>query len=289
MRHFNNTSQIENHCQVDFEMFICRKNELPSNSGSKKFYGKYKGIPWQVVIQDSGDYQKKQIFFYSKVFSDILAKRLVYFPYLRHTCVMNGKLLLPSAVFSYDDKLYILFGLSGTGKTKMMLKALERGAKFVNDERAILMPAGGLNACSEIIALGYATVRETKFWYKLPNKNKLLLWVYHLIYLVSKKYIKFNLYINPKQLDIERHTDADAKRIVFVHLVKASEKRRMSPLEAAFAILEEEDRFRQLYGDIFLLSDLREKTKDISTSIFAACSCWRIPIGTTMDEVLSLE
>ena len=74
-----------------------------------------------------------------------------------------------------------------------------------------------------------------------------------------------------------------------VHLAKLDGKRRMSPSETALAILQEEDRVRQLYGDIFLLSDLREKTRDISTSIFTACSCWRMPVGTILDDVLSLE
>jgi hypothetical protein len=289
MKLINNTYYSQKDCQVDFDLFICRKNELPSTPGLKRFGGKYKGIPWQVVIQDSEAYQKKRFFFYSTLFAAILAKRIVFLPYLKYKTIANGNLLLPCTSFEFQGRIFLLLGFSGTGKSKMMLEALEKGAKFIGDERVILYSYGGLVDCSEIIAMGYATVRETKFWQKLSIANKLLLWTYQFVFLMSGKYFKFNLYLKPEQLDIEKITGFETKRVVFIQLAKTDKKRRLSPIEAAAAILEKEDRFRLIYGDIFSLSEKRKTTEKIIASLFSDISSWRIPIGKTLDDISSIE
>ena len=94
--------------------------------------------------------------------------------------------------------------------------------------------------------------------------------------------------MKPEQLEIERNTDLASKRVVFIYLAKTSKTHRMSALETALIILEKEDRFKQIYGDIFSLADQREEVNKIITSLFENNSCWRIPIGTPLDDILSL-
>jgi len=274
---------------VDIKVVICRRKNLPSHNISRKFSGKYKGIPWDVVIENPHSDKEKRIFFYSKIFANILAKQIVHLPYLKHKCITNGSFLLICSTFSYEGKLFVLFGYSGTGKTNMMLKALEKGAKCVGDERLILFPSGSLIDYSSTMALGYATVKDTKYWNKLSIENKILLWIYHLIFILTKKYVKFNIYLNPEQLGIEKDNHLEGKKVIFVNFVKEGKKCRMSLSETAATILENEDRYQKLYGDIFSLADQRDKTNEMITSFFADSSFWRIRIGTPLDDILSLE
>jgi len=284
-----NTYQMENDCQADIQVLICRRKELPSDDISREFSGNYKGIPWAVVIKDKNDHAKERLFFYSRFFAGILAKRIVYVPHLKDKCIANDSVLLPCSVFSYQKNNFLLFGKSGSGKTKLLLKALDKGATYVGDERLILYPSGDLVDSSSVIALGYATVRETSFWDKLSIENRILLKIYHLIFLLSGKHIKFNIYLNPEQIDIERDQIFRERRVIFVNLAKSSKAYRMSLSETASVILEKEGRKRQRYGDIFSLLDKREKINEIITAFFANSSCWRVPTGTSLDEILDLE
>jgi hypothetical protein len=277
-------------CISDLKVEICGQNNLPSQNITGRFSGTYKGIPWKVVLKNKKDDTQKQVFFYSRFFSRFLAKRIVTLPYLKHKCIKAGRLLLPGTVFSYGNKIFLLFGYSGAGKTKMLLKALEKGAKYVGDERMILSPSSAPIDCSSVIALGYATVRGTKFWTKLPIEKKIQLGLYHFIFLLSKKYIKFNVYLSPKQLHFKKEDNLGGKKLIFINFKKkAQQKYRMSLPESVSAIFEKEEWHKRLYGDIFSLSDQREKIKATVAAIFEKSSWWRVSVDTTLDDILNLE
>ena len=110
-----------------------------------------------------------------------------------------------------------------------------------------------------------------------------------MIFFFSKTYFKFNIDLDLKQLGIEKDNNLKGKKVIFVNLVKEQGNCRISLLETAFTILEKEKRQQQLNGDIFSLSDQREKMNKIITSFFADRSLWRIQVDTALDEILNLE
>ena len=100
--------QIEEDWQDSISIFTCRRKKLPSHNISRKFSGKYKGIPWEVVIKNANYEEIKQIFFYSKIYTHILVKRIVYVPYLKHKCIANGNFVLPCSAFSFENTIFLL-------------------------------------------------------------------------------------------------------------------------------------------------------------------------------------
>lgn len=117
-----------------------------------KATGRYKGIPWRcAVAPDAGG--GGALGFSSLLAREYLALHIALLPALRRLLLDRGVAFLGAAAFESNGEATVLAGVTGSGKTSLLLGALERGVAFVGDEYLGLGETGLVTPIVRAIAL----------------------------------------------------------------------------------------------------------------------------------------
>jgi hypothetical protein len=92
----------------------------------------YKGVPWHCSASQTAG--TPTLSFTSPFVREYLALHIALLPALRRLLLDRAVAFVGAAAFESDGAATVLAGLTGSGKTSLLLGALERGAAFVGDE-----------------------------------------------------------------------------------------------------------------------------------------------------------
>jgi len=95
--------------------------------------GVYKAIPWSCRIT-AGNEGGWALGFRSPLAREYLALHIALLPALRRLLLDQGVAFIGAAAFESDGAATVVSGPTGSGKTSLLLGALERGAAFIGDE-----------------------------------------------------------------------------------------------------------------------------------------------------------
>ena len=125
--------------------------------GTLTIRGVHKAIPWSSRIsRRPGD--GWTLGFSSPVLRENLALNIVLIPSLRRLLLERGVSLLSCAAFEQDGAATLLAGLTGRGKTTLLLGALERGARLIADQSLGLSEHAEVTPVVRAIALRRETL-----------------------------------------------------------------------------------------------------------------------------------
>jgi hypothetical protein len=121
-----------------------------------KASGRYKGSRWQCVFSSEGG--GSLLAFQSAFAREYLALHIALLPALRRLLLDRGVAFVGAAAFESNGGATVLAGVTGSGKTSLLLGALERGAAFIGDEYLGLGETGRATPIVRAIALRQETL-----------------------------------------------------------------------------------------------------------------------------------
>ncbi|MCH8065924.1 MAG: hypothetical protein IIC90_08900 [Chloroflexi bacterium] len=128
-----------------------------SASGPATARGVYKGIAWRYNVQREGD--RWRVAFRSRLFQEYLALHIALLPALQRLLLDRDLTLIHGAAFTSDDGATLLAGMTGSGKTALLLGAIREGGQFIGDEYLSLSAAGAVTPIVHTLALRQASLR----------------------------------------------------------------------------------------------------------------------------------
>ncbi len=128
-----------------------------SASGPATGRGVYKGISWRCSVQREGD--RWRVAFRSRLFQEYLALHIALLPALQRLLLDRDLTLIHGAAFTSADGATLLAGMTGSGKTALLLGAIREGGQFIGDEYLSLSAAGTVTPIIHTLALRQASLR----------------------------------------------------------------------------------------------------------------------------------
>jgi len=272
-----------------FELTLCAKRlEIPA-TGFHVLQGKYKGIPWVIASKISSGIESNQVYFHAPLFSTFLVLRQVLIPILKKEISKDGGFSFIGTSFQNGPYRYILFGFPGCGKTRRLLEAIQTGAKFIGDSEIAVTREGEIKGLFKYLEFRYDTVHRTPYWPKLSEQQKLQLFLYRCISVVTQKSVSFNVLVHPKDLGIISGSNQAGSSIVFVHLGGNSKKERASISDIMKGVEDYEKNYRVLFGDTFFNRQDFSITIAVMSQFLPKCSLWKMPVNSSIKDILSLR
>lgn len=119
--------------------------------------GVYKGVSWRYSVQREGD--RWHVAFRSRLFQEYLAFHIALLPALQRLLLDRDIALIHGAALTLDDGATLLAGMTGSGKTALLLGAIREGGQFIGDEYFSLSATGTTTAIVHTLALRQASLR----------------------------------------------------------------------------------------------------------------------------------
>ena len=130
---------------------------IDRTAGSRTVRGVRKMVPWSCTISSVAE-GPLAIEFHSPVLREYLAFHIALLPALRRLLLHRNVALIPGAAFERNGEVTVLAGMTGGGKTSLLLGALERGAQLVGDEYIALSETGDVTPVVRVLALRRGTL-----------------------------------------------------------------------------------------------------------------------------------
>lgn len=118
--------------------------------------GMRKAVPWSCSIE-AREPEGWRIAFRSPMMREFLAWHVALIPALRLLLLDRGAALVGGAAFEMGGGATMLAGLPGSGKTALLLGALEQGARLIGDEYLGLTEGGEVLPAARVLALRQGT------------------------------------------------------------------------------------------------------------------------------------
>jgi hypothetical protein len=273
------------------ELVVCeRPGDFPRDI--KPHTGRYKGISWSMALEEAHGRADGRVYFYeasgSASPSFFLLTRMVFGPRVRRELLCFGGFSLIGSAFHYEDTIFILFGRPGSGKTRLLLAALEAGASLVGDDELVVDREGHVSGLYNHVELRYGTAAGTSLWNRLRTAEKIRLGFYRFVSLVTASKISLNLVKQPEELGLRSSRHTGKGRTVFVHLSSAGTKTKMGPDEVITEIAAYEADYRERYGGIFFGKEDFEKSTSSIRTFLTDCEIWHYPSQSRIEELLEL-
>jgi hypothetical protein len=215
---------------------------------------------------------------------------MVILPLLRQKLVEEGGFATLGSVFTWHGRVFFIHGIPGSGKSRTALQALELGAEFVGDNEIFVWRDGSITAVFDEFEVRRATIRGTNLWLKLSTKRRLLLHVYTLISALTLGSVSFNISMLPSELGATAVPAKIREGTAFVVLCHVPVIRTEKSGHIVQDLLKYERWFYETYG-LFLLKNSKNYFSNFTANaqrLLDLSSCWRIPIGTCLDDILEL-
>jgi len=149
--------------------------EEADRNGGVASSGTHQGIPWRSWIGRDPAGQSL-VHFTSPLLRSYLSFHIALLPLIRDTLDTAGEALLIGSAFGHDDRATLLLGRGGSGKTRTMLRAIERGAAPIADEYFSVGSSGAAHALLHVVGLRENVRRQAPRLYRaLPPARKVAL------------------------------------------------------------------------------------------------------------------
>ena len=206
------------------------QNEDGTSVGSTA-RGVYKAVPWSCSLSRGGD-DRWTLAFKSLAMREYLAMHIALLPALRLLLTSRSVALISGAAFAKDGTATVLAGPTGTGKTSLLLGALQRGAQFVGDEYVGLSSAGGVSPIARSLALRAATLALAPGAAdRLSAPRRMALRMAELVSTATRARLEPLSHLRPEQLGLHVTTDpANVRRIVWLETVEADQSPALQPM-----------------------------------------------------------
>jgi len=270
--------------RVTLELFLCkRRSDIPKNVSQIKS-GRYKLIPWVVAMRS-----ESKIYFHAPFFVSFLVLRMVLLPCLKRDALLAGGIVLSGSVFLYRNRTFLVSGKPGSGKTYILLTALEQGAQFLSDHEMIVRPDRTVLRLFNEIELRYDTIRKTKYWQQLDAPKRIRLWLYNLLSLATGRSITFGLLISPEEIGIHPIESAPFGELYYIWLDKETDVRTSSPSEITEHVLRYEDWYTKRFGSFVLPSDWNDQVRKRLEQFLGNASFLVSPTNVSAETVLNFK
>ena len=216
--------------------------------------GVYKVVPWSCSLSRADD-GRWTLGFKSIAMREYLAMHIALLPALRLLLTARKVALISGAAFTNDGTATILAGPTGTGKTSLLLGALQGGAHFVGDEYVGLSGDEGVSPIARSLALRYATLAlAPEAGERLSGRRRVALRMAELVSTATRARLEPLSHLRPEELGLQvAKGPANVRRIVWLEAVDVDQAPRLEPMSS-------EEMVRQLalrqavhqvaYGDI---------------------------------------
>jgi hypothetical protein len=193
--------------------------------------GVYKAVPWSCSLSRSTD-GRLTLGFTSLAMREYLAMHIALLPALRLFLTKRGIALISGAAFAKDGVTTILAGPTGTGKTSLLLGALQRGAQFAGDEYVGLSSDGAVSLIIRSLALRSATLALAPDAVdRLSRSRRLALRSAELISNITRARLEPLSHLRPEELGLQVATEAaNARRIVWLEAVDGDQSATLQPM-----------------------------------------------------------
>lgn len=216
--------------------------------------GVYKAVPWScsLSLSDDGGWT---LGFKSLAMREYLAMHIALLPALRLRLTMRSIALISGAAFANDGAATVLAGPTGTGKTSLLLGALQRGAQFVGDEYVGLSSGGAVSPIARALALRSATLAlAPAAAARLSGSRRVALRIAELVSTVTRARLEPLSHMRPEQLGLQIATEAaDVRRFVWLEAAEPDRPPRLESMsgEAVVRQLALRQAVHQVaYGDM---------------------------------------
>jgi hypothetical protein len=212
----------------------------------------YKGVPYRVSVRRDANREISEIFFQAPIFRQFLFFRIVLLPLLWRQAVRHGGFYLLGTVYREEDRVTVLFARPGAGKTRRMLVCLqEERAKLIGDGSLIYMPGSGFMSIIDELELRRNTIAGLPFKKRLTLRQRLVLWIYHMISMVTARYISLNISILPESLGISSIADPGYLEYRIAEALPGDNERILDKVEIEEGIMAYLEDYIRHYRNIF--------------------------------------
>ncbi len=216
--------------------------------------GVYKAVPWSCSLSRAGD-GRLTLGFKSLLMREYLAMHIALLPALWLLLTARNVALISGAAFAKDGLATVLAGPTGTGKTSLLLGALQRGAHFVGDEYVGLNSDGRVSPIARSLALRSATLAlAPEAAARLSGPRKVALRIAELVSTATRARLEPLSHLRPEELGLNVATGAaNIRRIVWLEAVDADQSptlQRMSREDVMQQLALRQAVHQVAYGDI---------------------------------------
>lgn len=212
----------------------------------------YKGVPYRVSVRRDAKREISEILFQAPIFRQFLFFRIVLLPLLWRQAVRYGGFYLLGTVYRAEDRVTVLFARPGAGKTRRMLECLQQGrAKLIGDGSLIYMPDRGFMSIIDELELRRNTIAGLPLKKRLKLRQRLILWVYHMISMVTARYISLNISVLPESLGISSVADSGDLEYRIAEALPGGKARILDRAEVEDGIIAYLEDYIRHYRNIF--------------------------------------
>ncbi len=193
--------------------------------------GVYKTIPWSCSLSRGND-DRWTLGFKSLAMQEYLAMHIALLPALGFILTTKSVALISGAAFAQDGAATLLAGPTGTGKTSLLLGALQRGARFVGDEYVGLSSDGEASPITRALALRLATLAlAPEAAGRLSGSRRLALRIAELVSTATRARLEPLSHLRPEELGLQLATEpANVRRFIWLEAVEAGQSPSLQPM-----------------------------------------------------------
>lgn len=269
------------------DLIFCRsKGEWPV--GAKIWQGRYKGMAWQIALSETDG--RPRYFFYAPTFGTFLFIRTCLLPVLKKRAIEKGGFLLIGSAFTLADRSIVLFGGPGSGKTRLLLEALDSGARLLADSEIMLAPDNRVLPVFPYLEARFRTVAGTSYWKRLSAGEKIYLWACQALSRLSGEKISFNLLLHPVDLvNAARAGTAPEQRLVFIRLQKGARAwERLGTGEFLAALEAYETTYQDTFGRGIYTPEILKNGLSQARRFLLSSELWQAPAAVSAAELFAV-
>ncbi len=193
--------------------------------------GVYKAVPWSCSLS-RGDDGRWRLGFKSLAMREYLAMHIALLPALWLLLTTRSVALVSGAAFASDGMATVLAGPTGTGKTSLLLGAVQRGAQLVGDEYVGLSSDGGVSPIARSLALRSATMAlAPEAANRLSGPRRMALRIAELVSTATQARLEPLSHLRPEELGLNVATGpANIRRIVWLEAIETDQSPSLQPM-----------------------------------------------------------
>jgi hypothetical protein len=194
--------------------------------------GVYKAVPWSCRITRGGE-GGWTLGFGSPIAREYLALHVALLPALRRLLLDCGVAFIGAAAFESGSGATVVAGLTGSGKTSLLLGALERGAAFIGDEYLGISERGDVTPVVRALALRDRTLAlAPSLLGRLSRQRRVALRAASLAAMLTGRRLEPLVHLPPSELGLRPSGDRPVAARRLVWLERGAERTmRIEPLD----------------------------------------------------------
>ncbi len=240
------------------------ERSLESGEHVRTVRGVYKAIPWSCRISRRSD-GGWNLGFKSLLLREYLALHIALLPVLKRLLLDREVALVTGAAFEVDGAGTLVAGLTGRGKTTVLLGALERGANLIGDEYLGLSASAAMTPVVRALALRRTTLDlAPQALRRLRQSRRFALRFAELVTRLTRGRLDPLVHVSPAELEWARSSPdkpVPVRRLFWLDAQSGDGELRCEPMDlhdAVEQLARMQTRHDVAYGDIGALLDVSD-------------------------------